>query len=60
MSKTWKISDINGRNERVVTLEQFKEELRIAKERNAPISAAWKRGDLAEVERLQNQLRSLR
>lgn len=33
MPKTWEISDIDGRNKRTVTLEQFRAEVETAKKR---------------------------
>lgn len=57
--RTWTISDIDGANKRSVTLAQFRAELDARKAMAAPISAAFRRGDIAACERAQSALRKV-
>ena len=54
---TYEISDIDGRNKRTVTLEQYRAEVRAAVAKVKPIADAFYRGDLQAVANAQAQLR---
>jgi hypothetical protein len=56
--QTWTITDIDGRNPRIVTLSQFRAEMDARKEAAKPIAAGWRRGDIAGVETAQTAFRA--
>lgn len=59
MERTWTIRDLDGSNERVVTLAEFKA---IIAERSAaakPISDALRRGDMGAVKAAQDAFRAI-
>ncbi len=57
-TRTWKIADIDGRNQRQVTLAEFKEMHEKHKASAALIMAAVKRGDLIGVAKAQAMMRA--
>lgn len=59
MERTYEISDIDGSNKRRVTLAQFLAEHEARKAMCRPIMAAWKRGDMAGVEKAQAAYRKV-
>jgi hypothetical protein len=57
LERTWEICDIDGSNKRRVTLEQYRAELDARKAMAQQISDAFRRGDVAGVERAQSAMR---
>ena len=55
--RTWEISDINGKNKRMVTLAEFRADIEARKAAAAPIMAAFRRGDLKACEAAQTAMR---
>ena len=55
--RTFEISDIDGRNRRVVTMEQFRAELDARKEMAKAVSDALRRGDFKACEAAQAAMR---
>lgn len=57
--RTWKISDIDGRNPRTVTLAQYRAELDARMAFTRKISDALRAGDLKAMEAAQIEMRKV-